>query len=178
MKKMTITTLIMGMGIWAGTPVVTQAACNANVIATTPDSRFTDNGDGTVTDKATSLMWKQCSEGQSTTTSACDTGTPVGYTWQDALQQAESLNNDGGFAGHTDWRLPNRNELASLVERQCSNPSINTNLFPKTASSDYWTSSPIVSNSGRAWNISFNYGNVYGSSNSSTRNVRLVRGGQ
>ena len=180
MRKTTITALIMAMGIWAGVPVAVQAACNPNVTATAPDSRYTDNGDGTVTDKATGLMWKQCSEGQSTTTSPCDTGALATYTWQGALQRAEALNSGGGFAGYTDWRLPNRNELASLVDRQCWSPAINTNLFPVTTGfPHYWSSSPDASNSGGAWYVTFYRGNVSsGGPGSNTRSVRLVRGGQ
>ncbi len=180
MRKMTITALIMAMGIWAGVPVAVQAACNPNVTPTAPDSRYTDNGDGTVTDKATGLMWKQCSEGQSTTNSACDTGALATYTWQGALQQAEALNSGGGFAGYTDWRLPNRNELASLVERQCWSPAINTNLFPGTGwFSAYWSSSPSASSSGSAWFVNFYDGEVLSYYKSSARYVvRLVRGGQ
>ena len=177
MKEKTISALIMAMTIWAGVPVAAQAACNPNITATTPDSRYTDNGDGTITDKATGLMWKQCSEGQSTTTNACDTGARSGYSWQDALQQAQILNSSGGFAGHTDWRLPNRNELASLVERQCWLPAININLFPGTASG-YWSSSPNARYSGNAWFVRFDSGSVEYTGNSFTKNVRLVRGGQ
>ena len=177
-KKMTITALIMAAGIWAGVPVAVQAACNANVTATAPDSRYIDNGDNTVTDKATGLMWKQCSEGQSTTTSACDTGTLSVYTWQEALQQAEALNSGGGFAGYTDWRLPNRNELATLVERQCWSPALNTSLFPGTGTSTYWTSSPHATFSDRAWFVGFSGGGLHGGYKSSERVVRLVRGGQ
>jgi formylglycine-generating enzyme required for sulfatase activity len=60
---------------------------------------FTDNGDGTVTDAATGLMWQQDDSG-------------VGMQWQDALAYAESLS----LAGHDDWRLPNAKELQSVVD--------------------------------------------------------------
>lgn len=62
-------------------------------------NRFTDNGDGTVTDAATGLMWVKA-----------DSGTAM--TWQNALAYAEGLTT----AGHTDWRLPNVKELHSLTD--------------------------------------------------------------
>lgn len=60
---------------------------------------FTDNGDGTVTDNATGLMWMQN-----------DNGAPV--LWENALSYCENLS----FAGHNDWRLPDAKELQSIVD--------------------------------------------------------------
>lgn len=62
-------------------------------------NQFVDNGDGTITDKATGLMWLKN-----------DSATPM--TWEKALAYAESMNT----AGHSDWRLPNAKELQSLVD--------------------------------------------------------------
>lgn len=60
---------------------------------------FRDNGNGTVTDRATGLMWQKSDSGK-------------GMDWQAALAYAEGLT----LAGHTDWRLPNAKELQSLVD--------------------------------------------------------------
>ncbi len=60
---------------------------------------FQDNGDGTVTDRATGLMWMRADSGSA-------------MNWPDALQYAE----DAGFAGHDDWRLPNAKELQFIVD--------------------------------------------------------------
>lgn len=60
---------------------------------------FVDNGDGTVTDRATGLMWMQADSGQ-------------GMDWEDALDYAEDMN----LAGYSDWRLPNAKELQSIVD--------------------------------------------------------------
>ncbi len=62
-------------------------------------NEFVDNGDGTITDKATGLMWMQNDSGK-------------GMTWPDALSYAENMN----FAGYSDWRLPNAKELQSIVD--------------------------------------------------------------
>lgn len=63
------------------------------------ENRFVDNGDGTVSDLATGLMWQQNDDGQR-------------YDWPQALQYADTLT----LAGHTDWYLPNAKELQSLVD--------------------------------------------------------------
>jgi hypothetical protein len=62
-------------------------------------NNFVDNGDGTVTDIATNLMWQQADSG-------------VGYNWRQALTYAEALD----LAGYDDWRLPNAKELQSIVD--------------------------------------------------------------
>jgi hypothetical protein len=62
-------------------------------------NNFYDNGDGTITDSATGLMWKQDDDGQ-------------GMEWQDALSYAENST----YAGYSDWRLPNAKELQSIVD--------------------------------------------------------------
>jgi hypothetical protein len=96
------------------------------------------------------------------------------------LQHAAAVNAGtvGGQHGYTDWRLPNRNELTSIVELGCSWPTINTTVFPNTPSSNFWSSSPPADYSVDAWYVCFSYGNAsnYGKSNSFA--VRLVRGGQ
>lgn len=151
--------------------------CNSSITPTAPDSRYTDNSDGTVTDNRTGLMWKQCSEGQSTTTTPCDTGSVTTYTWQEALTQAQTVNS-AAFAGHNDWRLPNLKELNSLVEMACYTPAINENHFPNTAASSYWSSSPDAYYSSRAWYVYFYGGSDGNLSKGSPYYVRLVRGGQ
>jgi len=62
-------------------------------------NKFMDNGDGTVTDKATGLMW-----------SKRDSRRPM--NWRQALAHSERLK----LAGHDDWRLPNAKELQSIVD--------------------------------------------------------------
>ncbi len=105
--------------------------CNYDSIpATAPASRFTDNGDGTVTDKTTGLQWQRCSQGQAWSSGTC-TGTATAHTWQAALQLAEAAS----YAGKSDWRLPNIKELASIVEQACNYPSIDLAVFPGTPSS-------------------------------------------
>jgi len=150
--------------------------CNTAIPASTPTSRFVDHGNGTVTDTKTGLMWKQCTEGLSG--AGCATGTAATYTWQGALQAAQTLNTNGGFAGFTDWRVPNVKELQSIVEFQCATPTINATIFPATVVGWYWTASRDVNSNFTVWTITFGYG--YSTSNNRLFNyyVRLVRGGQ
>jgi hypothetical protein len=152
------------------TPAVAQT-CRDDIPASAPDSRFSANGDGTVTDRATGLIWKQCAEGLSG--ADCLTGGATTFTWQAALQRAA----DADFAGSSLWRLPNKKELASLVEQRCYAPAINSNFFPNTPSSWFWSSSPFAGYADRAWSVSFDYGYVSDSKDNAAY-VRLVRGGQ
>ncbi|MCI5218762.1 MAG: DUF1566 domain-containing protein [Candidatus Electrothrix sp. LOE2] len=154
-----------------------HAACSSNMPASTPDSQLTDNNDGTVTDTKTGLMWKQCSEGQTFSIGSCN-GSASTFTWQAALQQPGTVNDAGGFAGHTDWRLPNIKELRSIVEEQCSSPAINATRFPNTPSSYVWSGSPYAGNSVYAWYVSFDYGYSNYDFRVDNYAVRLVRGGQ
>ncbi|MCW5211542.1 DUF1566 domain-containing protein [Desulfobulbus sp. TB] len=158
--------------------VTVQAACNSSMPASTPDSQLVDNNNNTVTDLKTGLMWKQCVEGRSG--SDCTTGTVNTFTsWQEALQRPATVNTSGGFAGYTDWRLPNIRELVSIVEEQCYDPAINLNRFPNTPGSAIWSGSPSAGNSGRAWFVGFSDGNSYDDyRGGDVYAVRLVRGGQ
>ena len=139
-------------------PILAGAqTCQTNrILATTPTNRFTINNDGTVSDTKTGLTWKKCSEGQSGVD--CRTGTATTYTWQGALQQAQSVNNNGGFAGYKNWRLPSIKELNSIVEEQCIEPSINLAVFPESQGRWYWSSSPYANNSSYALGVDFDGG--------------------
>ncbi len=157
---------------------VQAQTCNANMTASTPDSQFTDNNDGTITDTKTGLMWKKCMEGVSGAN--CGGGSADSFTWQAALQRPGVVNG-GGFAGNSDWRLPNIKELRSIVEVKCFDPAINLTRFPNTPASVVWSGSPIASNSSGAWGVGFDDGvSSYGDGcyRDGSYQVRLVRGGQ
>ena len=141
-----------------------------------PDSRYTDHGNGTVTDTKTGLIWKQCSEGQSGSSGSCS-GSASGYSWDAALQQSAVVNSSG-YAGYSDWRLPNIKELDSLAALDRYSPSINLALFPSTPSAWFWSSSPYAGNSDDAWIFSFSNGYDNYPNRGNTSHVRLVRGGQ
>jgi hypothetical protein len=169
----------------------TDPWCFADIFASTPNTRFINNQNNTITDLATGLTWKRCVEGLQGTN--CEQWVPTPgavqavaartqpftFTWREALWWAAQLNATGGFAGATDWRVPNVKELASLVEQQCTNPAINTELFPNTPLFEwYWSSTPDADWPGYAWGVNFNNGQVdYHINISHRRYLRLVRGG-
>ena len=118
---------------------------------------YTDNGNGTVTDTVTNLMWQQQDDA-------------TVRTWEQALTYCEGLS----FGGHTDWRLPNIKELKSLADTTRYNPSINP-IFINTKSSSYWSSTTYVSNSTFAWDVGFPNGVVGYYNKTYSDYVRCVR---
>ena len=121
---------------------------------------FTDNGDGTVTDGNTGLMWQQAEGGS--------------MDWEGAITYCEALS----LAGYTDWRLPNIKELESITEDSLYDPAIDTNYFPDTHTSFCWSSTTWAGSSSFAWHVYFDNGGVDISSKSIDGYVRCVRGGQ
>ncbi len=148
---------------------------------------YADNGNGTVTDLNTGLVWEKVSD-DGTVHDKDNT-----YTWANAFTGHVATLNATSFAGHTDWRLPNVRELQSIVNYQSSSPMVSsafkTNCGPGcpatgcscTASGNYWSSTSSVSSPSRAWFVSFRYGNVDAFSSSGSKSVaafvRAVRGG-
>ena len=133
------------------------------------NERYEINGDGTVTDTVTDLMWMQCSLGQNSDDNCSGHFEP--YYWQGALQAAENSN----FADYYDWRLPNIKELSSLAALDRYAPAINEAIFPNTPLDSYWSSTPNVSYDGYTWMFNFYYGEDYTSPRHHGLLVRLVR---
>ena len=155
-------------------PVVAPTCCGTTNAYNTPawtGVRFTDNGDGTVTDNLTALIWLK---------NANCYGPP---NWATALSNANTLANgscglsDGSTAGQ--WRLPNVNELHSLIDLTQSNPALPAgHPFTGVRSSFYWTSTPVADSTSYAWFV-FLYNGVVGDDDETmTYYVWPVRGGQ
>ena len=179
-KKMLLVTILLATV--AATPAGADLQCtNENIAAPATTAHLVDNGDGTVSDPKTGLIWKKCPEGQAwnTGTKKCD-GTVAHYTWKQALLRAAQVNAGavGQNLSHADWRLPNIKELNSIVERRCWNPAINEAVFPAT-SDWFWSSSPIADHDGYAWTVVFYSGHdSWSPRNAADTPVRLVRSGQ
>jgi hypothetical protein len=153
-----------------------QTCKTASIVQTAPDSRFTNNEDGTITDIQTGLMWARCRQGFQG--AGCDTSSnPVTntFTWAAALALNSATSDT---ANRTDWRLPNIKELQSLVEISCSSPAINNSFFPNTGNTFFWSASPNALSTLFAWGVFFNNGDVVVSNRVNAQSVRLVRGGQ
>jgi hypothetical protein len=88
--------------------------------------------------------------------------------------------NTSNFGGHTDWRLPSKQELQTIVDYSIPypGPTIKAAYFPSTIASYYWSSTTYASYTDGAWSVNFSDGVVdYGYKDSSYY-VRCVRGGQ
>lgn len=105
--------------------------------ATQRVEHFTDNGDGTITDNVTGLMWQK---------------TPLrdSVPWETALTRAEDL----VLGAHDDWRLPNLKELGSLVDITRNAPAVHS-MFSAMQSLRYWTSTAQFKQTANAWFVDF-----------------------
>ncbi|HZR35715.1 MAG TPA: DUF1566 domain-containing protein [Nevskia sp.] len=94
-------------------------------------------------------------------------------TWAEAKEMAAGVQ----LLGQTDWVLPEAEELALLVRRDRSRPSIDAAFFPETRFDDwYWSATPLASSpSDFAWGVGFNYGDVSCGSQVFGGFVRAVR---
>jgi len=138
-----------------------------------PAPRFTDNGDGTVTDTLTGLMWLK-------------DGGCFRKSWSSAITTISDFNTNPGkypcryyASAYSDWRLPNIKELESLVNYGVSNSAswINVNGFTNLNSSTYWSSTTYLGNTSQAWTVDMKAGVSKYSGKYSTYYVLPVRSG-
>lgn len=131
--------------------------------------------DGSVIDQQHKLTWMRCSMGQTWNSDRCE-GQADRLPWWDLKTDIASFNADEAFLGHTDWRLPTKKELETLIEASCFEPAINKSIFPLTASSGYWTSDVYEEpTEQRAWLVFFLHGQAYFSDKSVDWFIRLLR---
>lgn len=121
--------------------------------------RYIDHGNGTVTDKQTGLMWQQRDDGEI-------------MDWYAAKSYSKNL----VLSGFTDWRLPDIDELKSLIKNGVS-PTIDSVYFPGTQMSHFWSSTSYIFNSSFAWIVGFSAGLVAYRYKTLAYYVRCVRGG-
>ena len=110
-----------------------------------------------VQDTSTNLMWQ-------------DDATPVIMNWTTALSYCEAST----LATFTDWRLPNQNELKSIVDTTVISPAISS-VFQNRVSSDYWSSTTDAGDTTSAWGVNFKRGYDGINGKTSTFYVRCVR---
>jgi hypothetical protein len=126
---------------WAEWPMPN---CSIDVTNGAPNMEsYTVNTDGTVSDNVTGLMWQQ----------AVDT-----YTWSAAMAYCPTLT----LGSHTDWRLPTKIELLSIVDYGVGDvdktPTINATAFPSTPLANFWSATPVAGSPSSAWAVYFNPG--------------------
>lgn len=141
-----------------------------------PLIRFTDNGDQTMTDNLTGLIWTK--DANAPGPAACTPG--VKKNWQDALDYAACLNTNN-YLGYSDWRLPNRREQLSLINREQTQNSIwlGDQGFANVQFERYWSSSTNTGFPNNALSISIDgHLNMVSSTKSTLCNVWAVRTGQ
>jgi len=114
-----------------------------------PAPRFTDNGDGTVTDSLTGLMWLK-------------DGGCLKKRWSDTLNIIVDFNSNslsysclGYTANYTDWRMPNVKELESMINYDVSDSAgwLNSAGFTNVKYSSYWSSTTSQKSAAQAWMI-------------------------
>ncbi|MEI6209704.1 MAG: DUF1566 domain-containing protein [Desulfuromonadales bacterium] len=153
-----------------------------------PNPRFVDNGNQTVTDKLTGLIWTKDANLMKTRDPSFDTDYSTSnyredpndgmVTWQRALDYVKKLNTEN-YLGFNDWRLPNINELASLDNKMGSLYSwLNTQGFSNVQAYYYWSSSTYVGYTGYACYVYMLYGSVSSYYKTDHFYVWPVRGGQ
>jgi hypothetical protein len=132
-----------------------------------PSPRFTDHGNGTVTDNLTGLMWTKNADACSGTKS-----------WTDAMDCVASQYVSPCYAGYCDWVLPNIRQLQSLVDFGRNNPALpGGHPFTYVQLSPYWSSTTSVDSAEYAWLLVTNNGTAYYGSKTNGAFVWLVRGG-
>ncbi len=151
--------------------------------ASWPSPRFVDYNTGEVIDNLTGLMWTKDSHLMFTRDIEFDTsGTANGKVpWITAIGYINKLNNEA-YLGYNDWRLPNRNELASLIDYSRNNTCLPKNhpfttTFPYAHPGEfgYWTSSTISDVPGQAWSFSFSFSELAPNDKNADRVVWPVR---
>ncbi|MDX2279614.1 MAG: DUF1566 domain-containing protein [Saprospiraceae bacterium] len=94
---------------------------------------FKVNGDGTVTDTVTGLMWQQTDGGE--------------MTFENAQQYCTNLT----LATYSDWRLPSAQEAFSILNHSKPNPALDQNAFTNTGAEYWWTSEKQADNAAKIW---------------------------
>lgn len=160
MKKFMATTIIAGIFMFGFlcVPVVNSG------------QQFVDNGNGTVTDRRTGLVWLK------------DANSCGEKDWEGAKRYCENLS----YAGYSDWRLPTKAELQGIgtdppTTWERGTPSVTWKMpgapFTNVQSYHYWSGTSYTINPGRAWFVVVDVGYTSSFNKSNDGYVWPVRGG-
>ncbi len=128
-----------------------------------PSGLSRDDETDIVTDNGTGLQWQDDGDVEIMT-----------HLWTAAIVWCEDHVTLGGY---DDWRLPNINELHSIVDYSQNSPAV-SDTFDHTASSWYWSSTSKATYADNAWYVKFRDGNLNMKAKNVNYYVRCVRGGQ
>ena len=144
------------------------AASLLALAATVPaqaQSRFTVSADGQeVTDSNTKLVWKRCVEGMKWDGKTC-AGKPAKLT----LAAAKDMTKAGG------WRIPNKDELAGLLDKQGKKMVLDKTSFPAAPARLYWGIRPESTDNLNHWLVDMGNGHAFGNTRAGKNYVRLVK---
>jgi hypothetical protein len=124
-------------------------------------NQYTDNGNNTITDHLTDLIWQKAPFSDS-------------LSWEQSLTYADTLTT----AGFNDWRLPNIKELQSLNDETRINPSINSTYFNVTNVNKYWSSTTLPNQTAKAWYLNNQFGITTYDNKTVKHNLICVRSNQ
>lgn len=198
----------VGLGFSFGT-LACGAGCVLDTSGCYSPPRLSDNGDGTITDHETSLVWEKKADLDNLPVNCDNPGDCPDphdadnlYTWTDKdtpttaptgtafTMLLAQLNAGGGFAGHTDWRLPTLAELHALVDYEdatsplvdvafdngCTGSCTNTTCSC-TIADRYWSDSSVASATTDAWVVDPGNGEIIWDTKDTRYAVRAVRTG-
>jgi hypothetical protein len=168
-----------------------------------------DNNNGTITNADLDITWMKCAQGMafdadsntclgnettfrycSEIGNSCNGGVDSGLLDGNGISQAWETCNDLVYAGSGNWRVPNKEELKSLVKctdgtmpadndycgsGNYTSPAIDTSLFPDFPADWFWTSASYADNSDAAWLVAFPNGSIYYYNKDISRSVVCVR---
>lgn len=159
------------------TDMKAEQSCSDHV--SQPDERFVTFADkGLVRDRLTGLLWQRCSVGQFWDGEDCEESSKrmiqSWFSWSDFDAAIKRVEKETGQKG---WRVPSVDELQTLVNYQCTEPAINSRIFPNTASWRYWSSTPFADNEDYVWVLDFDSGDASTVLKvNASYHIRLVKG--
>ena len=124
-------------------------------------NHFTDNGNGTITDNVTNLVWQKIHSTDS-------------LNWEQSLTYADTAT----IGGYTDWRLPNIKELQSINDENLINPSVNSSFFSNVGVNKFWSSTSLPNQTAKAWYLSTQFGITTYDAKTVKHYIYCVRGDQ
>ena len=171
-----------GIGLLKEEIIQTSKLLRTNSITANGRYKLLNQGQ-VIEDTKTGLQWMRCSLGQTFSDETC-TGKPTEFEWHKAINEAKNVT----YINYSDWRLPTKEELFTLVfcssgqpkhwEARCRGsylkPTVYKHTFPNTSVDIYWTSLSSKSDD-FAWGVSFQFSTSGAYQKGSSQPVRLVR---